>query len=169
MFDAIKGALNKIISPDAVREIAKQPSKLFTNIIEQAIQIPLLRIGRAGEEKGGISFYQKILDSGNSLLLRLGEFANADRGAFGPQSRRISDGLIKAFDRISGRMDAIFERVLSSLGVGKLDVPGSSQIERVYLLFERAVDLVANELPPMIDKFVEFGSRALPIISKFVS
>jgi len=56
MFDAIQKAMSRIITPQAVRQLAFQPSKLFENIMEQIKQIPMLYAGDAG-------FYQAFLES----------------------------------------------------------------------------------------------------------
>lgn len=168
MFSALKGALDRIISPAAIAELVKQPSKLFSNIVEQAVKIPLLQIGRAGEGQNQQSFYQKLTEAGFSVLQRFGEFANVDSGSFGPQSRRLGAGLSGTFDRVVDKFDTLFEKLLTTLGAGQSDLPGSGKLERTYVLFERAIEFIAENFDRFIDKVVEVGQTAWPIFMRFL-
>ncbi len=168
MFSALKGALDRLITPEAIRQIVRQPSKLKENIIEQAVQIPLLQVGRAGEKAGERSLYQRILDVGQNILNRFGEFSNVERGAFGPISRTMGQSLSGLFDKFTSKLDRGIDRLFSAAGSGRFDILGSSRIERGYDIIQRTIEYVANNFDKFTAKLKSVYDTLAPIF-KFVT
>lgn len=169
MLDAMQKAFGKLISDKATFDISRQPSRLWGNILEQAVQIPLLRIGRAGEnDQGEGGLYRRILEVGSTLLNRFGEFAGGN-GAIGPQALKIGQSLTKVFDMFLTKFDRVLERGLSFVGAGRTDVPGAGKIERVYYSFQRLIEYLAAKTPAAIAELKDFATDVLPLFTFFFS
>ena len=93
MFEAFTKAFDKIITPEAISEFARQPSILMENLVEQVIQIPLLKIGQAG-------LYEKFLKGFQNLFDKITEYISS------------------SFQGTANRLSAIFSRMLDELSLG---------------------------------------------------
>lgn len=165
MFNAIKKAMDNIISPEAIREIAKQPRTLFQNIIEQVVQIPLLRVGRIGEDSGR-SFYTRFLDFFYNVLNQAGQFINT---RFDPIAKRLSDSLHSLFDSAIEIYERSTEQILNALKLGKQDLPGRGQLERVFLGITRTFEYAAKNLPHFAEMVESAIKRIIPVVESIAS
>lgn len=159
MFDAIKKAMDNIISPEAIREIAKQPKTLFQNIIEQVVQIPLLRVGRYGENAGK-GFYDRFLTFFYNVLQQSGQFINQ---RFDPIAKRLSEGLHGLFDSLLKTYNDVSERILKILHLGTTDLPGRGQLERIFIGLTRSLEFAAGNLPKFVGAIESAVKKLIPI------
>jgi hypothetical protein len=164
MFNAIKKAMDNIISPGAVIEISKQPKVLFQNIVEQVLQIPLFLVGKYGEDSGK-SFYSRFLSYFYNVLQQSGSFISE---RFNPIAKRLSDALNKSFDSVLAIYGRVSEQFLDFLKLGKSDLPGRGQLERVFLGITKVFEYAANNLPHFADMAESAIRRMIPVVESLV-
>jgi hypothetical protein len=164
MFDAITKALDKIISPQAIEQMTKQPTKLFQNLVEQLKDLPLLKIGTMGEDSGR-SFYDRFLSFFQRALETSSNFIS---NRFDPYAKRISSALNKMFEIIFMGDNSIVERIMDTLSLGKSDLPGLEFIERFFEGVTRLTEKGAAALPSIMEGIKSLGETFIPIIKGIV-
>lgn len=114
MFDAIEKAFTGIISPEAVSAFARQPTTLARNFREQAVEIPLLRIGQE-DPKTGKSPYTAALIRAQRLFDELVKFItdSFEKRFAGPLREALSSSSSRIFDAFGNQVS----RLLDSAGV----------------------------------------------------
>lgn len=114
MFNAIEKAFTGIISPEAVSAFARQPTTLARNFREQAVEIPLLRIGQE-DPKTGKSPYTAALIRAQRLFDELVKFVtdSFETRFAGPLREALSSSSSRIFDAFGNQVS----RLLDSAGV----------------------------------------------------
>ena len=114
MFNAIEKAFTGIISPEAVSAFARQPTTLARNFREQAVEIPLLRIGQE-DLKTGKSPYTAALIRAQRLFDELVKFItdSFETRFAGPLREALSSSSSRIFDAFGSQVS----RLLDSAGV----------------------------------------------------
>lgn len=151
MIAAIKGTFDKIITDEARRKIAQQPTRLMQQAREQFLEIPLLEIGDAG-------LYQKLLGSFQKFISEATAFIQ--RG-FKPYAARLSNSLGEVFDTLLLSANNVTKRVLASLGKGPESI-SSSGFENFAELVATAAERVSETLPKAITRLSAFFERVTP-------
>ena len=156
---ALETFFGNIITPQAVQESIRQPQKLWQNLIEQILDVPLLRIGDAG-------FYNKFLD----VFVNVYESATRfmESGGFEPYAKRISDALTGALGATISASGGLFDRLLHATGgQGANDRPGVSLAERSFAAFTAVTEKFAHTLPAAIDTTIKLFNALLPVVEGF--
>jgi hypothetical protein len=149
-YESIRKFFGSIITPEAIQQYIKQPSKLFENIVEQVFIIPLTKIGDAG-------FFKKVIDFFYNFYVKLVDFVS---GKLDPFAKKLSDSMSRIFDQVIDVGGEVFEKLMTSFGGGKLALPGMDPFERILILIERAVSYLDKNLPELLEKLVK-GFEAL--------
>jgi hypothetical protein len=154
-YDAINKFFSDLISPKAILEMLKQPSKLQAGIIEQAVKIPLGRIG----EKG---LFNKIIDKFWKMFLDLQDFVN---NKLDPIAKSISDSMSKAVDYLSNSFGSLIEKFLTFSGVGKAQMPDLGVMERIGELAKKVTLSLSEKLPAFIESLDKVSEKTMAFFS----
>lgn len=158
-FDAMDKFFSSVISSQAISELIKQPKYMSGLYKEQALQIPLLKIGDAG-------FYKKILDYFYVIFEDLTKFIST---SFEPIAKRFSSSLSSIFDTLSASGSRITEYFLSKVGLGAKDRPGESVFSRTAEALAKGIEALSDKLPGFIDSLSSTMSKLIPIMETLVS
>lgn len=165
MIEAIKKAMDRIITPQAVKELAFLPSNLYENIVEQVIKIPLLRTGDSGLYKAFTGFfsdmYNKIADFMQGGFTEAGALPNGNSFA-----QEISDSLQSLFFSTVEQTRGLAEDVLAVFNLSGEDRPDLSLLERMYLGVAQAAEMASEKLPEVISRASEFIAKITPALVK---
>lgn len=165
MMGALHKLMDSIISPQAIEEMARQPSKLFQNIAEQLKDIPYLKVGKYGEDSGK-AFYDRFLDFFYNSMLKAGDFISH---RFEPIAKRLSESLNKMFDTIFLKDNGLVEGLLNYGGVGKSDMPGIDMFGRISEGIAKLAEGSARALPGILSDVRKSIEVIVPIISTLAS
>lgn len=166
MFGAIESALDNLISTKAVRAIALQPTKMWENLKEQLLQIPLLRIGRAREETPEGSLVDRIMRYSQGMLMSFGSFAGSD--TFKEQAGRIGQVFGRVFDQVAQMGENAADKLFSFFQVDSLRFPGAGRLERFYLVLEHGLEGLEKRLPAWANTFEKVFRAFLPLGRDFL-
>ncbi len=158
-FKAIEKFFGSIITPQAVQEIIRQPKMLFQNLMEQIVDIPLLRVGDAGLYKNFLTGFSNLYEDATRFM---------ESGAFQPYALRISKAMTEALDKVTTVGGGFLDRVLHTAGQGSSDRPGVGIVERTFAAVARATEYLANKLPPILDRMGQVISELLPLFRTIV-
>lgn len=166
MINAIKGAMDRIISPQAVKELAYLPKNLFANIKEQLLQIPLLRIGEAGLFRNFTGFFDRLYQPLISFMKK--GFTTPSIAA--PSKDKslavsISDSMSSVFYIVADEAKKLAEKALSAVGFGTEDRPDLGPIQRFFGGVAAAAEKAAKYMPTAIEKAKNFFNTVTPIIA----
>lgn len=165
MFEAINKFFTNIISPDAVLQFARQPSKLMDNLIEQVFEIPLLKIGSAKFRQMGekltedmyMSPYETMLTRAKDYYEELVQFMNTtfESSFLEPLRRSFMSAISRGGDALKGAAATLLDRT---------GVPGQGLgVERVATAGVMGFNYLLDKMVSVI----EFLTRA-DIISALV-
>ncbi len=162
-FNAIEKAFTSIISPEAVSQFARQPSVLLQNTREQAIDLPLLKLGQE-DPTTGRSPYQAMLVRAQRLFDQLVDFmsTNFESRFAGPLRQALSSSSTKVFDSLG----KVVGRLLDSAGV-----QGSGAgVERIVEGIANALIKSAEFLTDLVGKIEKNNllESAVSFVSGFV-
>ncbi len=169
MMEALSMMFTGIITPDAVVQMARQPSKLLENYREQLFTIPLLRLGQGAGTTGGL--YNKSLvgaQENYDKLMRFmwvqktqnrnerGELVDgediAGTGVFEKRYLpRISAALEKVFDSVSSLVLKLIDKLADAMGVKGVD-----RFEKVAGILTMSIENVTSFITRMAGKLDGF-------------
>lgn len=156
MLEAIKKAMNRIITPEAIREFTRLPSKLLDNLQEQIVSIPLLKTGEQGVYKQFNNLLGDIFDASTKLVSEKGDsFAVRFNAA-------LSDILSKT---VTGA-DRALESVLAIFNLDNRAMPGVGRIERIGELIARVIEKIADRIPSFVEAFESIIKQGTPAFLK---
>ncbi len=153
----LQGYMNRLISPTAIQDLNRLPSKLFQNIKEQIVELPMGAVGQKG-------IYDHVIDFGTRILDQSVAFVKV---AMEPAAQKLSDVLIHMFDSVLGGLKRTYNAVATPYGLSQDQNPGLSMIEILAKGATKVVDNLSDKLPGFIDKTVQFFSNAVPLLIKF--
>ena len=164
-FSALQKGFGQLITPQAVEALARQPKILFENLIEQVIQIPLLRAGTLPLEggKGEQGAFDTIIDGFFSTFLRLNEFVTNE---IDPYARKIGQSLVSSFDVVTRSMGQALESILSLAGFGAEDILDQNLIGRSFSAITTAFEKLPTVLDKVIAKFNQVSTAILQLFQK---
>lgn len=151
--EAMQKAFDEIISDRAIENLVRLPSKLFENLVEQIFSIPLKRIGEQGSFR---AIQDRLVD-----LFEEGQYFASN--TLEPLAEKFSNAIIGTVDKLAEVLTRNAEEILGILGVGEKDLPGLSQVERLYQGLFRAFEKISDALPTLIDRLLKFSRVALPL------
>ena len=167
MVNAIKAAMDRIITPQAVKELAFLPSKLADNLTEQLLKIPLLRIGDAGFFKTFTGFFDRVYTQVSGFTQT--QFDKPRTGQGGEQlpsyAKQISDSVSELFFTVINSTKNLGEALLKRVGFGIEDQPGLTFLERMYGSIAAAADKAAEKLPEVIAGAKDLFEKVTPLIT----
>lgn len=153
MVKAIKDSLDKVISPQALRQIALQPTRLFQNIVEQLKDIPLLEIGDAG-------LYEKILRSLENFFNKATKFIST---SFAPYAKRISDSFSDLFDSFIDAGSRSISGLAKMFGLNSPNLAGLTTLEKASEIVALASRSLADNAPKVFDRVATLAEKITPL------
>ncbi len=155
-FDAMKTFFGRIITPEAIQELIRQPRFLFQNAMEQIFHIPLLKVGDHS--------YNAIVDQLTSLYNRITAFT---KSKFDGYAVKMAASVKSIFTTVSDTGGKVAEYVLDKAGYGQSKFMGETMFERGARLVDGALKSLAENLPKMLQKATAFFERVLPFLQAF--
>lgn len=153
MVKAIKDSLDKVISPQALRQIALQPTRLFQNIVEQLKDIPLLEIGDSG-------LYEKILRSLENFFNKATKFIST---SFAPYAKRISDSFSDLFDSFIDASSRSVSGIAKMMGLNSPNLSGLTTLEKASEIVALASRSMADNAPKIFDRVANLAEKITPL------
>lgn len=158
--DAMKKYFGKLITPQALVEMSRVPTKLFANIKEQLFVIPAQAIGKAG-------FYDLFTNYFLGFYNRATAFMSAHSE---PLIQQVSDSFGRIFGVVTDMTGKLAEIGLGKLNFGKggygaNDRPGQPLIERAATAIADGFTRAAEVLPVLIERVSAFWDRLKPALT----
>jgi lambda family phage tail tape measure protein len=153
-FDAMRSMFGDIISPQAIKEITMQPTVLFQNLMEQLMDMPLLKTGEAGFYNHFLKFFREVFEDAT-------KFVEANGNKYG---KLFSEALTKLFDTTTKEVSSVWNSLLGLFDEGSSDRPGISVYERSFSAIGKALDAVTEKLPKAIVAVKDIFEVVWPIL-----
>lgn len=158
-FKTMERFFSSIIDKQAVQErLRQQPTLLKQQITEQALDIPMLEIGKKGVFRALTTQMIRIFDDATA-------FANE---ALPQYAQKISDALKQSLSRTMEMGSDIFNSLLGTIGLSQQDRPDLTAFERAYEAVLSAINLANEKLPSVFKTVKEFLATLYPAIKKLL-
>ncbi len=156
-FKALQKTFGNIISPQAVREYARQPKVLLSNLKEQIFDLPALQVGDSG-------FYTKLLEKINRFYEGAVEFI---KNSIKPYAERVSKALESVMDTLGNAAYTLANKALNVFGFGEQQRPDLSFFQRIAEALASAAEKLGNSLPDIFNRVEVFFNKLYPLLDFF--